>query len=425
MDPDKDARMKIKDVEFFYLDVPMKPVPQRNMERTLRSWSVFQICRIELDNGLVGIGETLPSYTWSSVAGGVAEKLKGRSPFDFLWDDRLGAGVQMALFDAAGKVAGVPAHRLMGPVHRHWCPISWWAIDMPPQDYAAETRQAMAMGYTSMKQKPRPWFDVYEQVRQTAACATENFKIDLDFNAHLIDAANATGVLTQLEQCTQVAMIESPIPQEDVSGNRRIRRQTRCPIAMHFGNPPFPTAVREEICDGFVISGGATTCLRQFACAAQFNMPGWLQLVGTGITTTWALHLGAVASHARWPMITCMNMYESQLISDPIEVRGGFARVPDKPGLGIAFDESSLRWKVESAEKPCPAALYALVRDGGQKIWFAPEYADKGYWTESLRGNFPGVFEHGVHLERWLDDGSGDWQDLHRRLKHAVVHSRP
>ena len=49
-----------------------------------------------------------------------------------MWDDSLGAGLQMALFDAAGKAAGVPCYRLLGQKVREWCPISWWWIDMSP-----------------------------------------------------------------------------------------------------------------------------------------------------------------------------------------------------------------------------------------------------------------------------------------------------
>jgi L-alanine-DL-glutamate epimerase-like enolase superfamily enzyme len=416
--------MKIKEVEFFYVDVPLKEIPQRNMERQLHGWRIFQICRIELDNGVEGFGETLPTYTWSRVQENVTEKLKGRSPAEFLWDDSLGAGVQMALFDVTGKAMGVPAYQLMGAKHRDFCPISWWAIDMPPEDYAAQAREAVELGYTSMKQKPRPWFDVYEQVKQTAASSNENFKIDLDFNGHLVNSANAVSVIRKLEKCPNVAFLESPIPQQDVAGNQRIRSQTRCAIAMHFGNPPFPTAVSEQVCDGFVIGGGAYTTLHQFACAARFNLPGWLQLVGTGITTTWGLHLGCVATHAQWPMITCVNMYQHQLISEQIEIQGGFAKVPDSPGLGIKLADDFHQFKVDSPDKPNVRAHYALVRASGDKRWFQPEMSHYGYWTESERGNFPGVFEHGVNLERWDDDGSKEWKDMEERLKNGPVSQR-
>ena len=53
-----------------------------------------------------------------------------------MWDDSLGAGLQMALFDAVGKTLGTPAYRLLGTKVREFCPLSWWAMDMPPADWA-------------------------------------------------------------------------------------------------------------------------------------------------------------------------------------------------------------------------------------------------------------------------------------------------
>ena len=33
-------------------------------------------------------------------------------------------------------------------------------------------------------------------------------------------------------------------------------------------------------------------------------MTFWLQLIGAGLTTTWAAHLGSVLSHASWPAVS-------------------------------------------------------------------------------------------------------------------------
>ena len=415
--------MVIKDIETIILDVPFHEVAQRNMARTLSGWHIVEFCRVTTDTGLVGVGETLPHYTWCRVTGETKERVIGQNPFSLLWDDSIGAGLQMALFDICGRAEGVPAYRLMGTKVRDHCPLSWWAIDMPPEDYAFEAREAVAQGYTAFKQKPRPWFDVYEQVRQTAEQVDENFKIDLDFNGHLNNASIAVPKLKELEQCPNIAFFETPIPQNDVEGNRRIRQQVHSAIAMHFGNPPIATVVKEECCDGFVVSGGAATCLRQFHIASEFNMPGWLQLVGTGITTTWAMHLGAVCSHATWPAITCMNMYVDQLIANPIEVQGGYVAAPEGHGLGITFNEEALKYQVESIEKPNLKALYALNRANGDQIWFSGEMGYGGYRTQSQRGNVP-ICEHGVRLEQWDDDGSEEWNELDAKVREGPVWHR-
>src|SRR5690554_3711522 len=106
--------MKVVDFELIHLDVPFTPHTNEHMQYWLPHWRISQLCRITLDNGVVGWGETLPNYTWKKVPEDAARRVVGHNPADLLWQDDLGAGVQMALFDAVGKTLGVPAHRLLG-----------------------------------------------------------------------------------------------------------------------------------------------------------------------------------------------------------------------------------------------------------------------------------------------------------------------
>ena len=417
--------MRIKDVEYFYLDVPFHPVPDRNMSRAQHGWHIVEICRLTTDNGFVGIGETLPNYTWSRTSKESYDRIKGRNPFELLYEDNLGAGIQMAILDLCGKAAEVPAWRLLGKKVRDWCPISWWGIDMSPEDYASETRDAVSAGYTSFKQKARPWWDVYEQARLTVAEADINFKLDFDFNEHLVNAANAIPVLQELDKFPQIAIYESPIPQGDVEGNKRIRAAIRGAVAMHYAHPPMGTAIREQCTDGWVVCAGINGVLRAARLCEQVHMPFWLQQVGTGITTTFAAHLGAVCQQAIWPAVTCMNMYVDQLITKPIEVRGGFYRVPEAPGLGIEFNEAALKWKVDSSTKPPldqrnGKALYAICYTSGERVWYKGEMIPNGYWPDCAIGNQP-ICEHGVRLETWANDGSKEWSALAAKVADGPV----
>ncbi len=43
-----------------------------------------------------------------------------------------------------------------------------------------------------------------------------------------------------------------------------------------------------------------------------------------------------------------MNIWESQLITEPIELRGGFYRVSEKPGIGVEVDQTAMqRYEVD------------------------------------------------------------------------------
>ena len=279
--------LRIVDVERIVVDVPFTPRCRQWNAREVWQWRISEVIRVTTDApGLVGYGETILHYTWGRVTDEAIARVKGRNPAELLGDDSLGAGLQMALYDVVGKALEVPVYRLFNlPRVREWCPISWWNIDMPPEAFAEEAQAALAAGYTSYKFKARPWWDIFAQVEAVSQMTPPHFRLDIDWNNMLLNAGNAAPVLTELDRQERIAIYESPIMQRDVEGHRQLRRKTTRPIALHFGEPPFPTVIRDEVCDGFVVGGGVASVLRQAHLAAAFEKPFWLQMVGTGLTT--------------------------------------------------------------------------------------------------------------------------------------------
>jgi L-alanine-DL-glutamate epimerase-like enolase superfamily enzyme len=418
--------LKVTQVERLMVDVPFTPRQQQIAARTVYNWGILELCKVTTDAGLVGWGETVVHYTHARVTDSAVQRVVGKSPAELMQEDTLGAGLQMALFDVVGKALGVPCYRLMGSKVRDWVPVSWWSNEGSPEEWAAEAQEAVEKGYTSFKLKQRPWRDIVAQVQAVLRVVPPHFKLDLDANSTMQNAAAAMPIMRRLEEFDQVAMFESPIPQTDISGNRQLRRVICRPIAMHFGSPPYTTAVREEVCDGFVISGGAAQVVRQAALSAEANMPFWLQLVGAGLTTTWAAHLGAVLSHASWPAITCINLYSHPLLTKPIDVVGGFHRVPEAPGLGVEVDEEAVaryavpeetlqtfRARGEVYNRPAPRILRTAVYPDGSCVHMA--YIRQGMGT-ALPPYVPGV-----RLETWPEDGSKAWNELWERTQAAPV----
>ena len=86
------------------------------------------------------------------------------------------------------------------------------------------------------------------------------------------------------------------------------------------------TAIRRGRVRRFVIGGGVRRVLSDGNLAARAQMPFWLQMVGTGLTATFAAHLGAVLKQARWPAIPCVNIYSHVLVQE-FAVEGGHLRV--------------------------------------------------------------------------------------------------
>ena len=137
----------VKDVERIVLNVPFHPRCAHVKEVRVSDWSIVELCKVTTASGVVGIGETLPHYTWGRSGDEQFNRVRDRNLFDFLMEDSLGAGLQMALFDAAGKLLEVPCHRLMGSQYRETCPVSWWAQDMKPEEWAAEAKNGGGSGF--------------------------------------------------------------------------------------------------------------------------------------------------------------------------------------------------------------------------------------------------------------------------------------
>ena len=95
--------MKIADVELTYLDVPFTPHTNEHMQYWLPHWRIVQVCRITLDNGVTGWGETIPNYTWAGVPGDIRERIVGREAGDLLWEDGLGARRPDCAFRRSGQ----------------------------------------------------------------------------------------------------------------------------------------------------------------------------------------------------------------------------------------------------------------------------------------------------------------------------------
>ncbi len=411
--------MKVQSIEFIHLDVPFTEHTHQHMQYWLPHFRNFQICKITLENGTVGWGETMPNYTVAKVPAGVEARVLGREVGELLWQDDLGVGVQMALFDAVGKALNVPIYRLLGAKVRDWCPISWFAMDMPPQDWARQCQDALAQGYMSAKLKARTWQDLHAGLRAVFEVVPEQFVLDLDFNATLWNAAQAVQFLKTLETYAQVAVIESPIPQADVAGNAHIRRCIHRPVALHYGSPPIETALREDVADGFVLGAGAAELLQQAHVVQAAHKPFWLQLVGSGLTTAWAAHFGAVLPGATWPAVTDMHLWESQLITPRIEVRGGYYQVPEKPGLGVEVDLDAIaRYRVDYTCLEPPRHVYRYRRANGEATYY-------GCGKQELHSVYPRsaqpIAEAGSALDVVPDDGSQEFAALYRAVQDGHV----
>ena len=406
--------MKVTNIEMLTLNIPFyRDRVSKHMHRALTHGERLYVYRLELDNEVIGCGES--SHDESENI----DPILGQNPFALMQSEAVGFGIQMALFDAVGKAVEAPVYQLLGEKVRDRCPISWWSIDMPPEDWAAEAQESVRRGYTSIKLKARPWWDIFAQVDALAGAAPEDYRFYIDFNGFLLTKDFAVSVLERLAVCPNVAYCESPFwLRTDIEGAKYLRTAVDMPIIDHFRE----AYLHRGAGDGFVVGGGATEARRKGALCASFDKPFWLQMVGSGITTAYAVHIGAVLTHARLPAITAHELWEHDLLKERLVVEDGSIRVPEAPGLGIEVDESALqRYRVEP-NAPTPQDLFRTKRricrvhipnaDGGETLH---DFSGENVYSPAFsEGKYPG-FVPGVWLEIIEDDGADEFDAAYER----------
>jgi len=401
--------------------VPFREIVARSMDRELPHWRYSEILEVRLASGARGFGESMLFYTWGRTEDAHVRRALGRNAAELMWDDSLGAGLQIALFDAVARTAGVPVHALLGRKVNAKTPISWWNIDMPPEDMASECREALKQGYLAYKTKGRPWFDVWRQMELSTKGMPPEFRIDMDFNETLLNAEKAIPVLKDLAQYPQAEIFEEPIPPRDVEGGRAIVAATPVKVAIHYGRISGRSAVKEGCCHGFVMGGVPRLVMRAGGFGAEAVIPLGLQLTGTGITAAFSLHLGGVLSHAMWPAINCFQLYEHPLLTEPIKVEKSLAVVPDGHGLGYELDRDAVaRYRIEKpARRPDPDRLVVASWPDGRTMYFAS--GDVNFVLRpAMQGKTP-FFERGVTTRLWPDDGSARFRELFDRARGNPV----
>ena len=408
----------VKDISRTTLKMEYRPTPRRSMDRELPHWRYTEVCEVTLESGKTGFGETLLYYTWGVTNDDDVARVQGKNAIEVMWDDSLGAGLQMALFDAVARTLECPIHHLLGQRVHERTPLSWWNIDTSAADMAEECKTAFDTGYMSYKSKGRPWFDVRQQVGEAAKLVPDQFKIDMDFNDTLLTAEQGMDILKDLEKHPQVDIFETPIPQRDVKGNREICDATRVNVAMHYGNPSPATCVRSGCCDGFVVGHGATDLMSAGRFCQETEMPFWLQLVGTGITAAWSLHFGGALEQAVWPAVNCHQLYEENTLTQPIVVKQGMAAVPNGPGLGYELDRDLLAKRAvpKPARRPEPKRLIITTWPNRDPMFTASNGRVNFMLTAGQQGKYP-YFVDGADSKLLPDDGSEQWSDLYTRAR--------
>jgi len=344
------------------------------------------VLRILTNEGIEGNDFlSLPSPSPASVADQIVRLLKprlvGRDPLDIgaLWTsmnrvsrsvDASAIGVvDVALWDIAGKVAGLPIHRLLG-TYRDRVPVYFSSgHHANASDYAAEAVYWQQRGWTGYKLHPPSWDPAHGGARIDAdieACRAVRDAVGAEMKL-MLDSVwaysypEAVKVGRAIEEL-DFYWYEDPLPADDIHGYVRLKQQLHIPILATeitlgglYSLPQWLMSHATDFLRGDVVLKGGITGLMKIAHLAEaFRMNCEVHDSYNALNNVACLHAIMAMLNCEWFEVIPFNQAgEHDLehlnygLERPIEIDDeGFVHAPNEPGLGFGVD-----WELIEAHK--------------------------------------------------------------------------
>ena len=263
------------------------------------------------------------------------------------------AGVDIALWDIAGKVCQAPISRLMGGPHRTrfraYCSILFGATPAATYDLA---RRFADQGFTAIK---FGWGPMGRDEATDIALVREARRGAGDQVDILIDAGQVWDWKTALQRARQFAefgpfWLEEPLHPEDVEGYARLSAASPVPIAAGEAEsrlPDFERLLLEGGLDWIQPDPGRcglSTMVEVARLAHRHHRKVVNHSFKSGITIAASLHgLAAVPHGEVFEYCMAESPLRHELTCERFEVVDGYVQVPDAPGLGVTIDENTVQ----------------------------------------------------------------------------------
>ena len=334
----------------------------------------FTIYRLTTDEGIVGVGP----YT-----GAPPKMVLGLNPFNAgaFWSGHMSgiraglsgkgaSGLEIALWDIAGKAAGQPIHRLLGSRRDQLLVYAATSRLLGTEALVQEALELQAQGFRAIKlrmhrQDPREDLVAVTAVRNAIG----------DETLLMADAnQNNTSMgypywsrLTALKMARELDalglyFLEEPLSRTDLTGLAEIAANIDMSIA---GGEHTPTvydwlpALRQDAYDILqpdVVMGGnlgiiGARKVAEYADAFRRLVIPHVLMSDANFPLCLAATLHAMATVDNCPMVEypydppiLTEETTQRFIQEPLHINAdGYIELPDKPGLGMEIDESQLR----------------------------------------------------------------------------------
>lgn len=374
--------MKISDIELINVLIPL--TPSHLPKPVGRNYGAHMIVRVKCDNGLEGIGECYCGNATTAVAAVIRDTLASeiigheatnvaglyermvRSGFYFgrgLVYSCAVSAVEMALWDIVGKHFGASVHALLGGmVKRAVGPYpTLRAIvneteekSVPayasmqtfstPEEVAVIALEAVKAGFKSVKLHQ---VDL-ASVKTTREALGDEVEITMDPNGYFntLEAERFAKSLAEYN----VGWLEEPIwPPDDYKALAHLRRRSPIPIAggenesTIFGfERIFEVEAFDILQPEVLVVGGILESFKVFSMAQARNIPIAPHNFRFGPVLAASIHLSLL-----FPNVVMLETpwfkLETDLLKEGPVISNGYAKLPERPGLGILVDEDVIK----------------------------------------------------------------------------------
>ncbi len=353
----------------------------RQGNRTLYpSTDVSVLVKVTAEDGTVGWGETYgivaPDAVTVIIDDALGPLVVGRDPRDAtavhedlydlmrvrgasggFWGDAM-AGIDIALWDLAGKLAGLPVAKLLGGQRAARVPA--YVSGLPGRtldDKVALARDFAARGFTAFKYAAAVSSEgIVAEMRALREALGPGAKLMVDLHWKF-DAGEAVQLIDQLAPFDP-AFVEAPCAAEDLEGQARVAAAARVPVALgeewrsvHEALPRF-----ERRAMSIVQPEMGHTGISQFMQIGRMAHAFHLRVIphasiGVGIFQAASLHasvsLPNVPMHEYQHSVFDRNL---RFVHTTMRCDGGAFTLPEGPGLGI--EPSDALWSFVRKKAP-------------------------------------------------------------------------
>lgn len=355
--------------------------------------------RVYTDQGIVGQGESTDAATGSvPLIRSFARMLIGQDPlnieaaFERIRTSGIFAGaqggqyvtaltgVEIALWDLAGKALGLPVWQLLGGKVRDrvrvYCDSGLREMIPGDEGSLARIRQIRDLGFTAAKIDIDDAMDParFDRVNWTAsngeidhmlakiAFTRENYpkNVDLAVDMHgRYDATTGKRVAREVEKF-KLLWLEEPVPPENIDAMRDIRASTGTPICCgenlflrHGFRELLEKRAADIIMPDFQKCGGLLEARKIADMAHTYYVPVAPHAVTSPIGMMATAHVCAAIPNflvQEWHWIDSLDLWRNWVKEGEI-IQKGFIALPERPGLGVEMNEEAAR-KAQVAGTP-------------------------------------------------------------------------